>query len=184
MSQRVCPVWMGYLLASPIRRVFQNPEKLLHPYLQPGMRVLEIGPGMGFFTIPMARMVGPTGHVVAVDVQAGMLDRLSIRAAKANLDDVVELRWGLVSSLGVADLAEAIDFILLFAVVHEMPDQQSLFAQLAPVAKPGCNVLFAEPRGHVTEAAFAASMATAAAHGFRVLERPSVPGSHAALLRK
>ncbi len=175
---------MGYLLASPIRRLFQSPEKLLQPYLQPGMRVLEIGPGMGFFTIPMARMVGATGRVIAVDVQAAMLDSLRKRAGKANLTDVVELRWCLVSSLGIADLADSIDFVLLFAVVHEMPDQQSLFTELEMVARPGCNLLLAEPSGHVRDAAFTESLAIASEHGFNLVGRPAVRGSHAALLRK
>ena len=59
MAERVCPWWKGYLLASPIRRWWQKPEELLAPYLREGMTVLEPGPGMGFFTLPMSRMVGP-----------------------------------------------------------------------------------------------------------------------------
>ena len=57
-QHHVCPWWIGYLLASPIRRIFQNPEEILSPFIRFGMAVLEPGPGMGFFTIPLARMVG------------------------------------------------------------------------------------------------------------------------------
>ena len=184
MAPRVCPVWMGYLIASPIRRWFQDPEKLMASYVQPGMRVLEIGPGIGFFTIPMARMVGPQGRVIAVDVQAGMLDGLRKRAAKADVANVVEARLCLPASLGVADLAESIDFILLFAVVHEVPDQKALFSELSAAARAGCKLLFAEPSGHVREDAFSKSLDLAADSGFRAIATPAVRGSHAALLQK
>jgi hypothetical protein len=58
MPGRVCPWWLGYLLASPMRRWLENPTKLLAPYVQQGMTVLEPGPGMGFFTLEPARLVG------------------------------------------------------------------------------------------------------------------------------
>ena len=66
MSHTVCPWWLGYVLASPLRRLFLDPVKLLSPYVQAGMTVLEPGPGMGFFTLELARLVGPAGRVVAV----------------------------------------------------------------------------------------------------------------------
>lgn len=70
MAEHVCRPWIGYLLASPIRRLLHNPRKILAPYVRDGMTVLEPGPGMGFFTLELARMVGPTGRVVALDMQA------------------------------------------------------------------------------------------------------------------
>ncbi|MFY9643515.1 MAG: hypothetical protein WCD20_15720 [Rhodomicrobium sp.] len=67
-KHRVCPWWMGYLLASPIRKWWQDPARILSPYVRAGMTVLEPGPGMGFFTLEIARLVGPSGRLVAVDV--------------------------------------------------------------------------------------------------------------------
>ena len=61
----VCPWWAGYILASPLRRLIQDPRSLLAPYVHPGMTVLEPGPGMGFFTLELARLVGPAGRVIA-----------------------------------------------------------------------------------------------------------------------
>ena len=69
MAKRVCPVWIGYLLASPIRKLFQNPKKILYHYVKEGMMVLDIGCAMGFFSLPLSEMVGSKGKVICVDVQ-------------------------------------------------------------------------------------------------------------------
>lgn len=84
MAHRVCPWWLGYWLACPLRQYRQDPSKILAPYVREGMTVLEPGPGMGFFTLELARLVGATGRVVAVDIQRKMID-LKRRAAKAGL---------------------------------------------------------------------------------------------------
>ena len=55
MGHRVCPWWLGYLLASPLRRLLQDPAAVIKPYVRGGMTVLEPGPGMGFFTVEVAR---------------------------------------------------------------------------------------------------------------------------------
>ena len=85
MAKHVCPWWVGYLLISPIRRWLQDPDKILSPYISEGMTVLDVGPGMGFFTIPAARMVGNSGRVIAVDLQEKMLKSLVKRAEKAGV---------------------------------------------------------------------------------------------------
>ena len=60
-EHRVCPWWVGYILASPIRKLTHDPAGILAPFVRAGMTVLEPGPGMGFFTLELARLVGPTG---------------------------------------------------------------------------------------------------------------------------
>ena len=82
MGHRVCPWWLGYFLASPLRRLLQDPVAITKPYVREGMTVLEPGPGMGFFTLEMARQVGASGRVVAVDVQPRMIAGLKRRLAK------------------------------------------------------------------------------------------------------
>ena len=69
----VCPWWLGYLCIGPIRRLQHDPARILAPYVSEGMTVLEPGPGMGFFTLELARIVGPAGRVIAVDVQPKMI---------------------------------------------------------------------------------------------------------------
>ena len=184
MSERVCPWWIGYFLVSPLRRALQNPAQILAPYVRDGMTVLEPGPGMGFFTLDLARLVGSSGRVVAVDVQSRMLDALRRRAARAGLADRVTTRLAQSGSLGVADLAGKSDFVLAFAVVHELPSAPIFFAEAAASLRPGGALLLAEPTGHVSADAFEDELRAAAAAGLTPRERPSIRGSHAALLVK
>jgi len=185
MSNHVCPWWLGYFLASPIRRWAQgDPTEILSPYVREGMTVLEPGPGMGFFTVPLAHLVGASGRVVAVDLQPRMIAGLKRRAAEANVLDRVDARVCSADTMALDDLAGQVDFILAFAVVHEFPDAKRFFSEVTRASKPGANLLLAEPRGHVNDAQFEAELAAAAASQFEISTRPAVRRSHAALLAK
>ena len=91
-QHRVCPWWVGYILASPVRKLWQNPAPVLGTFAQSGMTVLEPGPGMGFFTLELARLVGSKGRVVAVDVEPKMIAGLRRRAERAGLSDRLDAR--------------------------------------------------------------------------------------------
>ena len=184
MKHRVCPWWLGYWLINPLRRRKQNPREILLPYIHDGMTVLEPGPGMGFFTLDLARLVGPSGRVVAVDVQQKMLDRLKQRLAKAGFDGRVEARIAAAHSMGIADLEDSIDFVAAFYVVHEFPDAGRFFAEVAAASKSGASLLLAEPEGHVKKAAFEAELEAAFKAGFVIVDRPAIRRSRAALLKK
>lgn len=183
MSNRVCPWWLGRLLASPVRRwLGQDPFKILSPYVREGMTVLEPGPGMGFFTIQLARLVGPTGRVIAVDLQPKMIEGLKKRAVKAGVSERVDCRVCSAKTLGLQDLSGAIDFTLAFALVHEMPDSDQFFMEIARASKPGARVLLAEPKGHVDPLKFEQELHAAAAASLHVEAKPDISRSHAALL--
>ena len=184
MAHRVCPWWLGYFLMNPLRRYGQNPAKILAPFIHEGMIVLEPGPGMGFFTLELARRVGKSGRVVAVDIQAKMLDRLKRRAAKAGLLDRLDVRLAASDSMGLADLAGTVDFTLAFAVVHEFPDADRFFAEAAAASKPGASMLMAEPTGHVKPGEFEAELGAASAAGFTLRDRPTIKRSQTALLKR
>jgi SAM-dependent methyltransferase len=145
MSHRVCPWWLGYFLIFPLRRWWQNPAEILEGYVRPGMTALEPGPGMGFFTLELLRLVGPSGRVIAVDIQPKMIERLKRRAAKAGLVKCLDARLASPESMALTDLAASVDFTLAFAVVHEFPDARKFFRQIAAVSKPGASLLLAEP---------------------------------------
>jgi len=172
---------MGRLLACPLRRLRQDPDKILTPFVTRGMTVLEVGPAMGFFTIPVARMVGPTGKVVCVDLQPKMLDAIRHRADKAKVADRIETRACGPTSLGIGDLAGRVDFVLAFFVVHEIPDASRLFHEIVQAMKPGARCLVAEPKFHVSERDFDETIAVATQQGLKLIERPVIAGSRSAV---
>lgn len=184
MAHHVCPWWLGYFLISPLRRWQCDPAKVLSPYVREGMTVLEPGPGMGFFTLELARLVGPSGRVVAVDVQPKMLAALKRRAAKAGLADRVDARLAAPDSMGVKDLKGKADFALAFAVVHEIQAAELFFTEVAETLKPGALLLFSEPAGHVKVALFERELEAASHAGLEVTDRPSIRRSQTVLLKK
>ncbi|MGA3096075.1 MAG: methyltransferase domain-containing protein [Bryobacteraceae bacterium] len=183
-SPHVCPWWLGYLLASPLRRIVNPPAKVLAAHVRRGMTVLEPGPGMGFFTLELARLAGPSGRVIAVDIQSRMLDGLRRRAAKAGVLERLDARLAAPDSLGIADLAGRVDFTLAFAMVHELPAAAPFFREVAGASKPGARLLFVEPAGHVTASRFDEELQAARDAGFTLVESPSVRRCHAALLER
>lgn len=183
-QHRVCPWWLGYFLMSPFLRGGQKPAEILGPYVHEGMTVLEPGSGMGFFTIDLARMVGKSGRVVALDVQPKMLDRLKSRAAKAGVLDRVDARLTPTDSMNINDLSRSVDFTLAFAVVHEFPSAAPFFSEIGEACKAGATVLLAEPLGHVKPPEFESELHAASEAGFEVADRPSIRKYHAALLKR
>ena len=182
MPAKVCPAWLGHFLANPIRKLIQPPEKILSPYVKEGMTVLEIGPGMGFFTIPLAQMVGANGKVIAVDMQEKMLQGLKKRAQKKGVLIRIETRLCPQDTLGLQDLTEKIDFALVFAVVHEVPDPSKFFAELSVTIKPSGRVLLSEPNGHVSEEEFTITTSLAKQHAFEIVGTPKIFRSRSVLL--
>lgn len=183
-ARTICPWWLGYLLASPLRRLLHDPARILAPYVREGMTVLEPGPGMGFFTLELARRVGASGRVVAVDIQPQMVDRLRRRAAKADLLARVDVRLAQSGSMGLADLTAAVDFAFAFAVAHEMPSAEAFFTEVFHALKPGASLLLVEPAGHVKAAEFEAELAASARAGLTLERHPVIRRSRAALLKK
>ncbi len=184
MAHRVCPWWIGYLLLTPFRRWGQNPNTVLGPYVTRGMTVLDVGCAMGFFTLDLARLVGSNGRVIAVDLQARMLQTLAKRAKRQGVADRIETRLCMDDDLGIDDLAGSVDFALAFAVAHEVPDQARFLDQIRRGLRPGARLLVSEPSGHVDKQEFNRTVATAEGVGFEILERPSIRRSRSVLLQR
>ena len=184
MSHRVCPWWLGYLLASPVRRLVHDPASILGPFVTEGMTVFEAGPGMGFFTLELARLVGRRGRVVAVDVQSRMLSELRRRAGRAGLLDRIDARQTSGERMGLDDLEGQVDFILAFAVVHELPSVERFFGEASASLKPGGRLLLAEPSSHVPDRDFAATLRIAGQSGFQATAGPPIRWARSAILVK
>jgi ubiquinone/menaquinone biosynthesis C-methylase UbiE len=184
MDKHVCPWWLGYFLTSPLRRISHKPERILAEYVDASYRVLDIGSGMGFFSIPMAKTVGRSGKVYSLDVQEKMIRELERRAEKAGVRGSIETRLCGRDSLGIEDLEGKLDFALAFYVVHEVSDRGALFEQVHRALKRGRKLLVVEPNGHVSKKAFEETIREATAFGFEVMERPLVARSRACALTK
>jgi ubiquinone/menaquinone biosynthesis C-methylase UbiE len=179
MDAHVCPWWLAYTFDNPLRRILHPPERILAGRVLPGMTVLDIGCGMGHFTLGMARMVGETGRVIGLDLQAEMLGRVRRRAESQRLSGRITLHHGEVGSL---DARGAVDFALAFWMVHEVPDQEAFFKTVKDLLKPDGCFLVAEPKIHTSAADLEGSIGTASHAGFNLIGRPSIAMSRTALL--
>jgi len=180
----LCPVWAGYFLANRLRRLLQNPYRILRPYVQPKMTVLDVGSAMGFFSLPMAEMIGPDGKVVCIDVQPKMLEVLRRRAARMGLADRVETHVSTDDSLGLHGYDNTFEFALAFAVLHEVGDQANFLLEICRVLKPGAPLLLAEPTKHVGRPEFDRTVSVAEREGFVATDRPQIRLSYAIVLTK
>jgi ubiquinone/menaquinone biosynthesis C-methylase UbiE len=179
----VCSADHAGWLSTPVRRLVTDPRRILRGLVSPGDAVADLGCGPGFFTLPLAEAVGDSGSVLAVDLQAAMLDKLRLRAEKSGLIRRIRLHRCGPDSLGL-EHAGPLDFVLAFWMIHEVPDRAGLLAEVAGALRPGGRLLAVEPKGHVGPDAWAGTLDDAAAAGFAVVARPRVALSRAALLER
>jgi ubiquinone/menaquinone biosynthesis C-methylase UbiE len=184
VAPHVCPWWIGWLLASPVRRLVEDPGPLLEPLVRPGMTALEPGCGMGFFTVPLARLVGSAGRVVCVDLQPKMIAGMERRARRAGVADRIEAVVGTLDDPRLTPRVASFDLAMTIHMLHEVPDQGAFLQRIAALLRPGGRLLVVEPKGHVTATAFAATVALAEAAGLHSLPRPDGWRGHAALFER
>ena len=180
-KDRVCPWWLAWTFDNPLRRFFHEPGKIVGPFLHEGMTVADIGCGMGYFTVAMAKMAGEKGTVIAVDIQQKMLDITRWRAERAGAAGRVRTLHASGDDIGIR---EPVDFVLAFWMVHEVRDIQRFFGQVSAVLKQGGKVLYAEPLFNVTERRFQEILGYAQGAGLRAGDAPAVRFSRAAVLSK
>lgn len=175
----VCPWWIAWTFDNPLRKWLHDPQQTLGPYIREGMTVADIGCGMGYFSLAMAKMVGPGGKVLAVDLQQMMLDLLKKRAYRAGLSD--RIRTVLATQDDIR-LTVPVDFTLAFWMIHEVKDIPRFFDQVAAVLKPEGKMLYAEPRMHVSQKRFDEILGSAKTAGFSRNAGPPVRLSRSAVL--
>jgi len=178
-ERHVCPWWVCFTFDNFVRKLFHNPENILAPYVHEGDTVLDVGPGMGYFSIPLARMVGDGGKVIAADVQPQMLAALRKRAKKQGVEGRIVPHLSEADSMGVR---ESIDFAVAFWMVHEVADQSNFFHEMGLLLKPEGTLLLAEPTIHVTRVMFEKTLKIAREAGFTLTDSPKIFMSRTALL--
>lgn len=178
-NKRICPVERAGGLDNFVRRLLQNPQKILSPYISKGMTVLDLGCGPGFFSIAIAKMLSDSGKVIAADLQQGMLDKVIKKIKGTGLEHRIVIHKCEDNKIGVT---ENVDFVLAFYMIHEVPNQDNLFGELKSILKPDGKIYIIEPKFHVSKASFEDMINKTKSIGFEVIDRPKVFFSRTVLI--
>jgi len=134
-SSRACPYSWRWMLDNLARRVVHPLRRTVDSFrVGRGHTVLEVGPGPGYFTVEVARRVGPEGWVVCVDIQPEMIEALRRRLLQAGVTNVLPL---VGDALGLPLAEGSVDRAFLVTVLGEVPDRAKTLAELRRVLKPG-----------------------------------------------
>jgi ubiquinone/menaquinone biosynthesis C-methylase UbiE len=170
-KQRVCPVEKAGGLDNSVRRLLQNPKKILRSYIKDGMTVLDLGCGPGFFSVEIAKMLNGSGKVIAADLQDGMLEKVNRKIKGTELEQRITLHKCEDNRVGVT---ENVDFVLAFYMIHEVPSQDKLFGELKSILKPGGKIFIIEPKFHVSKKSFDEMIDKLRNIGFEIIDKPKV----------
>jgi ubiquinone/menaquinone biosynthesis C-methylase UbiE len=136
------PEFLAGLIDNPWRRRIQPPDEMpLRHGIEPGMHVLEVGPGNGRYTLATAQRVGAGGRVVAIDIEPRMVERVRARVAAEGVTNV-EAREADVYDLPFDD--GAFDATYMIAVIGEIPEPDRALAEFHRVLRPGGRLAFSE----------------------------------------
>jgi ubiquinone/menaquinone biosynthesis C-methylase UbiE len=178
-STHVCPVEGAGGLDMRIRKWFHHPKKIFSSYITPDMQVLDVGCGPGFFAVEIAKLLDK-GHITAVDLQQGMLDKVNKKIAGTSLEKQITLHKCESNSL---NLSKKFDFAFSFWVIHEIPDKQRLFSELKSLMNKNGKILIVEPKIHSTKKYFAELEQLVIQNGFEIIETPKIFFSRAILIQ-
>lgn len=136
------PEFLANLIDNPLRRKIQPPgEMTLRHGIRPGMRVLEVGPGNGRYTIETARRVGSTGKVTAIDIEPKMIERVRERAKAEGIHNL-EAKVADVFSLPFED--GVFDAVYMITVIGELPEPEQAMREFHRVLTPTGTLAFSE----------------------------------------
>jgi|GEM_PF-182708 len=162
-----CPHELSWLVDNPIRRN-AVPRLLDRVGIRSGERVLELGPGLGAFTVEAARRAGPAGRAVAVDIQPSMIAQVEARVRRAGLANI---ETHLASAHSLPLPTASIDRAFLITVLGEIPDPDRALTELHRVLAPdgvlSIGEAFLDPDYPFT----AETIRRVEAAGFRLTER-------------
>ena len=141
LQPRPCPYSLASALEMPGRRLVAHPARIVGAFgLNPGERVLEVGPGTGFYSLEAARRVGPSGRLICLDIQPEMLRETRRRMTAAGL--AVDLVQADVAALPFHPAS--IDHAYLVTVLGEVPDRTEAVAEIKRALRPGGHLSVSE----------------------------------------
>ena len=176
----ICPHQYAFFLDNWLRRLIQHPKKIVGPYIKPGDTVIDMGCGPGYFSIDMAKMVGPHGRVIAVDIQEKMLEHVRKKAHKHGVAQRIDY---LLVGAQESGLSRQADFILAFYMIHETPDMQQTLMSFRRLLKENGRILAVEPKMHVKQPAFEEMLSEAEKTGLSAVEFPKFMGSRSVVFQ-
>jgi ubiquinone/menaquinone biosynthesis C-methylase UbiE len=136
------PSWMAEVIDNPLRRRLQPPdETAVRHGIEPGMRVLEIGPGNGTYTMAAARRVGDDGLVIVADIQFDIARLVLRRAEKERISNLKTLITD-VHNLSFND--DFVDAVYMITVIGEIPGPDGAIREFYRVLRPGGTLAFSE----------------------------------------
>lgn len=172
-------------LDTRFRRLLYHPDRLAERYVKPGDRVLDFGCGPGFFTREFAKVVGDTGLMIAADLQEQMLAIVRDKMGKEGLLLRIRTHQCAPDSLGlIPERDGTVNVAFAIFVVHEVPDPEKLFSEIAAMLKPGGTFFYSEPPIIVSGGEFREHLAEAEKAGFVVVEKRLFFVNRAAVMRK
>ncbi len=178
---RVCPVELSGGLDVSFRKFLHNPQKILGSHIREGMSVLDVGCGPGYFSVEIARMVGPSGKVTAADLQDGMLQKVREKIRDTELESVIELHQCRQDAINIA---KKFDLVFVFYMLHEVPDQRAFLEEIASLLNEKGKILIVEPKVHVSKKDFMNIIETVAALGFEIIDNPKIFFSRSLVIQK
>jgi ubiquinone/menaquinone biosynthesis C-methylase UbiE len=178
----VCSYSHAFFLDNALRRLIQNPEKIVGEYIKEGDTVVDLGCGPGYFSIDMAKMVGKTGRVISVDLQPEMLKIVEKKAKKQNLSRRITLYNCTQDKIGLNPEDVAADFVLAFYMVHETPDPDKFLQEVKTFLKKDGKCLIVEPIFHVSKKHFQNLIQNIKDIGFTILGSPLKKGGRSLLV--
>lgn len=121
--------------------MFSHPHKNTDQLgLLPGMKVADLGAGVGAYTIPAAQAVGERGRVYAVEVQRELVTKLKVNVEHARLENI-EYLWGNIEQRGGTHIGdELVDFVILANVLFQVADKVGLISEARRIMKKGGKV--------------------------------------------
>lgn len=180
-DKHTCPWWIAYTWDNRIREYFQNTDVIIKPYIKPGITALDVGCGMGYFSIHMAKYIGEEGKVISVDIQKKMIEILKNRSKKRGLDNIIK---PILSHGDLSNINERIDFALNFWMLHEVASQRILLKQIYDLLNPSGKYLIAEPKIHTSSKYFGSIIEKCKEVGFDIEFYPRIAFSRSVLLSK
>ena len=179
-NKMVCPVGVAGFLDNRLRKFLHNPNKILKPYIVKNTTALDIGCGPGVFSIEIAKLLDGSGKVISVDMQEGMLDIIRQKIKGTPIEKTIVLHKCTQDSINIK---ENVDFVLMFYMVHEVPNKENLFNEVLPLIKNNGLIMVVEP-GLVSKKDFNGIIQGIKKYGFEEYNILKIPLSKGIVLKK